>query len=1787
MEEAQEMGIQPAGEQREGEDSSQQATHIPEDFYYDYEELQSRPFVSPDSGIPPNLLRLIHSFGYDCNRRANLQLLDEHTLGFVAGNLVVFLDLRSKEQRYLRSCSGGGIGIIMVHPSKEFLAVAEKGNQPDIIVYEYPSLRPYRILRGGTAEAYSFVDFNSAGSLLASVGSSPDYMLTLWDWRQEQVVLRCKAFSQDVYRVTFSTDNPGQLTTSGSGHIKFWKMASTFTGLKLQGMLGRFGKTTLTDIEGYVELPDGKVLSGSDWGNMLLWEGGLIKVEICRRGGQPCHAGPIHQFVLDEGELLTISTDGAVRVWDFEGIDTADAESDSGLFEMEPMNELVVGKDVSLLSMVKSFQPDSPIWFAQDASGAIWKLDLSFTNTTQDPECLFSFHAGGIQSMDTSTTSHLMATTALDKSVRVFDILAKQELTASQFKRGGTTLTWAPRLVNPKGGLLVVGFEDGVVRLLELLDPRGLAAVAGRGRYNGAELRLLQVFKPHTAPVSAIAYERNGEILATGSLDSTVFFFTVGERYEPVGFVRVPGPVRGLEWSPPSHERSTLLVLCENGHVLEIMTPEPKAQSSGQTFEIQGLPSRHFHFCSIKSRILRDAEVERRRVAREQRQKEREARLKKKQEQGQTLTEEDLAEETEPEEEELPTLHSPEPPSPLLCGLYSQPGAFWLSMGGYDSGFLYHCKFSEQQGGEQEPLQRADEPFSFLPVQDTDRDPIWTISFSSSRQLLLCGMQSGQVRLYPLPPHGPDLAAMQGFWALSLHDNQYGRLRAVRCSHDDQFVVTAGEDGNMFMLSLLPAEDLQAALDKKARVPSPREGLEKEKVVEDIEDPNAYSIEMAKQRTELERMQREAELRRAGRRLELEELRLQFTQKLQLNQSHSEHGRLDRAEFELDPRIVQEYERLMGQRVRETCRELAWDLEKHRVRLQKLQQWYLDNLESNTVAVKAFQSDHMVFTYRLLAPSRKLQQQKDQGRRPSQLGMERRRSRVDFSHESSYPEAIPEDVDSEDVLLQRQGMRGAGKLSGRQAEKLQKAMEKAERVRARIQKRKNEWEELYSSKPDENFEDPQDVQAIRMAQENMGDFKLKTAKDFTVPEHLRMNAEKKRMQLVALEEKINELKTDMNDKIMALRDFKSLSIAHIKDCVRQLRAVQRHLPPAKRQPLPSVPRLLPEETPENKLRCTRAKLLKYKELRARQARTAQLEEREGGFGGLGSELTASQEEEQEEEEEEEDQEEDDTGVPTQDSQGPSEQHAITPFDMEEEQQQETQSLFLQGHLLKQVEELVQSFDLKLYELRSKKLQLDRHLKQSDLQHITLFEELQLLKEFEKSENTLLERVNARSQEELELQGKYEECQQQLEAKRRDIAKLQERDRALTTTFQASLGENNKFADFLTKVFKKKVKRAKKKEKKGEEEEELESEEESEEESEWSDEELDSGSESGPLDDSVCPPYCDPALFENTIQLREKRLDLEEALLEEKKAADILRKECDSLTKKMKVVSASLSTAEGDLELLQREKQQKLNELDVMLTLQLHQMEFVNYRSMLTQALVLDKSALEALERRIQELQQENRQQSELYRQARQQHVQLLHNHRDMEAKIQELEARCEKVMLMKFGRLLDLEALQMQTLSVSRNLEELKQESSEREAIFTHQLQELEDEVRKATEAQTEVIRLHTDRLWRLDQLMTENKELEERLDSRQRKMGVQLPGRRLAEQDERRRLIQLVETQAQESQALRQEISLLSRKGGHILPPAQPPQPLQDGIGRPAHRGGHSNPLSRHSVPATGQSLS
>lgn len=74
-------------------------------------------------------------------------------------------------------------------------------------------------------------------------------------------MLKAKSHTQDVHICRFSTYIPNHIVTAGAGHIKFWKMANTFTGLKLKGQLGRFGKTEVSNVLGVLSMPDEKVTS--------------------------------------------------------------------------------------------------------------------------------------------------------------------------------------------------------------------------------------------------------------------------------------------------------------------------------------------------------------------------------------------------------------------------------------------------------------------------------------------------------------------------------------------------------------------------------------------------------------------------------------------------------------------------------------------------------------------------------------------------------------------------------------------------------------------------------------------------------------------------------------------------------------------------------------------------------------------------------------------------------------------------------------------------------------------------------------------------------------------------------------------------------------------------------------------------------------------------------------------------------------------------------------------------------------------------------------------------------------------------------------------------------------------------------------------------------------------------------------------------------------------------------------------------------------------------------------
>lgn len=128
----------------------------------------------------------------------------------------------------------------------------------------------------------------------------------------------------------------------------------------------------------------------------------------------------------------------------------------------------------------------------------------------------------------------------------------------------------------------------------------------------------------------------------------------------------------------------------------------------------------------------------------------------------------------------------------------------------------------------------------------------------------------------------------------------------------------------------------------------------------------------------------------------------------------------------------------------------------------------------------------------------------------------------------------------------------------------------------------------------------------------------------------------------------------------------------------------------------------------------------------------------------------------------------------------------------------------------------------------------------------------------------------------------------------------------------------------------------------------------------------------------------------------------------------------------------------------------------------------------------------------------------------------------------------------------------------------------------------------EAREALTEITQQNTERLGKMHSLLSQKNTLDDQLNSRQRKMVVslficvnyflftltialspqnpqicpclfkvsQIPGRHLADKQELHRLHQLVEAQAQDIEALQNEIRSLLRKDSIVLPPLEPVMP-------------------------------
>ncbi len=186
--------------------------------------------------------------------------------------------------------------------------------------------------------------------------------------------------------------------------------------------------------------------------------------------------------------------------------------------------------------------------------------------------------------------------------------------------------------------------------------------------------------------------------------------------------------------------------------------------------------------------------------------------------------------------------------------------------------------------------------------------------------------------------------------------------------------------------------------------------------------------------------------------------------------------------------------------------------------------------------------------------------------------------------------------------------------------------------------------------------------------------------------------------------------------------------------------------------------------------------------------------------------------------------------------------------------------------------------------------------------------------------------------------------------------------------------------------------------------------------------------------------------------------------------------------------------------------------------------------------------------RIDELKDEKEELKRNQKQLKREHVQLQKGKKVKEEKLKELEARARDVQMLKFGQEVDLEVLEK--MSGNKTAEELKLQLKKLEAKNARELKAWQVQIDEAAAELASVTKQNTEKLERVAELTSAQHRLEKELNSTQSRMVAEVGPSKEKMKAEREQLVSLVKLQAREMEALKAEINMLRRKGGHVYTP-------------------------------------
>lgn len=448
----------------------------------------------------------------------------------------------------------------------------------------------------------------------------------------------------------------------------------------------------------------------------------------------------------------------------------------------------------------------------------------------------------------------------------------------------------------------------------------------------------------------------------------------------------------------------------------------------------------------------------------------------------------------------------------------------------------------------------------------------------------------------------------------------------------------------------------------------------------------------------------------------------------------------------------------------------------------------------------------------------------------------------------------------------------------------------------------------------------------------------------------------------------------------------------------------------------------------------------------------------------------------------------------------------------------------------------------------------------------------------------------------------EECSQRMEDKKRELDKWIEKDETIMKDFFEMVPQNHSCWIDLKKIFLRKVKRTHNRNNQNNDSDNDSNDSDRESSSsDDSDEDEDSDSDDDEDDDwdDSCPENCDITLYNDVLKLREIRVEQEYILITFRKEIEELKRLNDRYMIREGQMNKELRANQLNIQRFHYDKQQKINELYTIIPLKASQMfvfddenkdkdqsdqpnkdndsdddnkSFWKQQSISTDfdqmnAVIFPKKGFIKLRNRIKEIKEEIKRDKQIFKSLQKEKVILERKQLSQKEAIVKREEMCDELQHLRFGQLVDIDALDKMSISTTNDEEwNQKSENTFKEQqkqmdLLLEEKHNLEKELYHETQKNTEILK-------QIGQVSEKQFDLEKSIRERsqqQKQFGLQEQGELYSttsrnddthkenvnynddkvELNELKKLRNMAEKQSMDLKALKDEILKLRKKEG------------------------------------------